>query len=132
MDYRKIFIYLVIILAALGYWYKTNRNSQNKADAAEKFASVYAATSVMAELYRNELGRFIKARDSIFSEYNFNLDSIAAFKESFGDREEDWNPIWNTVKIKTDSLIEYFKNNPVEHDLDPAMVNEDSTSSVLK
>jgi hypothetical protein len=115
LDYKKLFIYLIIILAAAGYWYKSDRDEKKRAEASERFAEVYAAASVMAELYRSEPERFMTARDSIYELYNFNADSIEAFRQTFEKREDEWTQVWIVIKNKTDSLIEYFKANPVEH-----------------
>jgi hypothetical protein len=114
LDYKKIFIYLIIILAAAGYWYKSELDEKKRAKASELFAEVYASTSVMAELYRNEPERFMTARDSIYKAYSFNADSIEAFRQTFEDREDEWTQVWIVIKNKTDSLINYFKANPVE------------------
>ena len=129
MDYRKFFIYLIIILAAVGYWYKSDRDDKRQAEASLKFADVYAATTVMAELYRNEPKRFTQARDSIYEVYRFNADSIRAFEKRFEDREEEWTLIWITIRNKTDSLIGYFQDNPIEHPSDSADAATDSITS---
>ena len=129
MDYKKIILYLIIILAALGYWYKTGQDDKKQAELSDQFTSVYAATSVMAELYRNEPERFMQARDSIYEVYDFNADSIEAFKQSFEDREDEWTGIWIVIRNKTDSLIEYYKANPVEHPSDSADTTADSITS---
>ncbi len=129
MDYRKFFIYLVIILAVAGYWYKTDRDEKIRAEASLKFADVYAATTVIAELYRNEPERFTRARDSIYEVYRFNADSIRAFEKTFEDREEEWTSIWSTIRNKADSLIGYFQDNPIEHPSDSADTAADSITS---
>ncbi|MCP4568250.1 MAG: hypothetical protein GY841_11795 [FCB group bacterium] len=116
MDYRKIIFYLIVILAIIGWRYKTGRDEAARLAALDHFGSVYAGTVVVAELYRNEPQRFYDARDSIYAFYETNADSIAAFQASFEDREEEWSQVWNDIKIKTDSLIAYFKENPVKHD----------------
>jgi hypothetical protein len=127
LDYKKIFIYLIIIVAALGYWYKSGQDEKKRAERGLKFASVYSATAVMAELYRNEPDRFTRARDSIYTFFEFNADSIQDYKESFDGREEEWNRIWTVIRSKTDSLIDYFKANPVEHQSDSTGEATDST-----
>lgn len=129
MDYKKIILYLIIILAALGYWYKTGHDEEKQAELSDQFVNVYAATSVMAELYRNEPERFMQARDSIYKVYDFDADSIESFKQTFEDREEEWTHIWTIIRSKTDSLIEYFKANPVEHPTDSADTAADSITS---
>jgi hypothetical protein len=129
LDYKKIILYLIIILAALGYWYKTELDEAARTERALTFASVYAGTSVIAELYRNEPDRFIQARDSIYETYNFNADSIDKFKQSFEGREGEWVDIWNIVRTKTDSLIEYFKASPIENSSDSTDNVMDSTIS---
>ena len=113
MDYRKIILYLILILAALGFWHKSRHDDKKQADKAERFASVYAGTSVMAELLRHDPQRFFRARDSICNVHNFNADSIEAFRLTFENREEEWNDIWLIIKIKTDSLIAHFRANPI-------------------
>lgn len=130
MDYKKIIVYLIIILAAGGYWYKTDRDEKNRAEATDRFVHVYSAASVLAELYRNEPERFIQARDSLYNVYDFNADSIEAFRLTFENREEDWTEVWNSVRRVTDSLIDHFKANPIEHpDKDTADAVIDSTIS---
>ena len=132
MDYKKIIVYLIIILAAAGFWYKTERDEKNRAEAADKFTHVYAATSFLAELYRNEPERFIQARDSVYDVYNFNADSIEDFRTTFENREEDWNEVWISIRRVTDSLINHFKANPIGHpEKDPADTVNDSTISRL-
>jgi len=126
LDYRKIILYLIIILAVLGYLYKSKQNEKNQAEKAERFAAVYAATSVMAELFRHEPERFMQARDSIYNAYNFDADSVEAFRQTFENREGEWNDIWLIVKIKTDSLIAHFRANPVIHDTDTVNIASDS------
>ncbi len=129
MDYRKIILYLIIILAAFGYWYKLKHDEKKAADEVIKFADVYAATSVMADLYRNEPGKFMQARDSIFKVYDYNEDSVRAFKDIYEGKEEQWTLVWNVIRTKTDSLIAYFKTHPVEHTPDSLINTADSTSS---
>lgn len=117
MDYRKIFFYLIIILGIVGWRYKAGRDEAARQAALDNFGSVYAGTVVVAELYRNEPQRFYRARDSIYALYEINADSITAFKVSLENREDEWIQVWNDIKIKTDSLIAYFKENPVTHGL---------------
>jgi len=116
LDYKKIIIYLVILLAALGYWYKVFQDEKRGLEQTDRFASVYAGTAVMAELYRNEPDRFFRARDSIYNLYKIDSMWINEFRRSHQDREEDWSLVWDAVKRKTDSLVEYYKLNPVKHD----------------
>lgn len=115
MDYRKIFLYFVIILIAAGWWYKGKRDEARYNDRIDRFVSAYAGTSVMSALFRNEPDRFYQARDSIFNQYQFTADSMEAFQETLEGEEEQWSQIWSRIKNKTDSLIEYYKVNPVEH-----------------
>jgi len=129
LDYRKIIAYLIIILAVLGYLYKTKQGEKNRAERAEKFANVYSGTSLMAELYRNDEAKFIEARDSIYQVYNFNADSVEAFRNTFRDREEEWNEIWIMVDNKTDSLIAHFRANQIDRGSDSANIRTDSTLS---
>lgn len=116
MDYRKIFLYLIIVLVAFWYWHSSEREEKARLAEFDRFVSVYAGTSVMAELYRNEPHRFYQSRDSIYAIYNYNADAVEQFESSFKDQEEEWVAVWEAIKLKTDSLIEYFNNNPVEHD----------------
>ena len=130
MDFRKIIFYLLIILAALGYWHKSGRDKQARMAEYDRFASVYAGTSVMAELYRNEPERFFAARDSIYALYKVSADSLNAFKAGFENREEDWSEIWKIIKDKSDSLITYYKEHPVAHNLpDSTDLPDDSAIS---
>jgi len=114
LDYKKIIIYLIIILAASGYWLKNRLDKQYREDTATKFAHVYAGTAVMKELYRHDPESFYHARDSIYREYDFNADSIEKYRKSFEGREEEWTPIWIHIRHLTDSLVDYFKANPLE------------------
>jgi hypothetical protein len=130
LDYKKIIVYLIIILAAAGYWYKTERDEKNRAEATDKFTHVYAATAVFAELYRNEPERFMQARDSIYEVYSFDADSINAFRITFDNKEEEWTQVWISIRRITDSLVDYFRADPIEHpEIDTAGSIKDSAES---
>lgn len=129
MDYRKIIIYILIIVVAAGYWYKRKQDDKSRAEAYDRFASIYAATAVLAELYRNEPERLIRARDSLYECYGMAADSLEAFKRSLEGNEEEWSLIWAAVKRKTDSLIEYYTAHPIEHGADSAKTVKDSTAA---
>ena len=126
MDYKKIILYIVVLLAALGYWYKVSQDEKRGLEQSDRFAAVYAGTAVMAELHRNEPERFFQARDSIYKLYHVDNQWIEKFHRSHQDREEDWSLIWDAVKRKTDSLVEYFKLNPIEHDTTKVLKTDSS------
>jgi hypothetical protein len=126
LGYRKIILYIVVLLVALGYWYKVARDEKRRLEQSDRFAAVYAGTAVMAELHRNEPDRFFRARDSIYRLYHVDYQWIGKFRRSHQDREEDWSVIWDAVKRKTDSLVEYFKLNPVKHDTTKVLETDSS------
>ncbi len=115
MNYKKLAVYLFLALVVLGFWYKNSRDTQRRLDEYNRFADAYAGTAVMAELYRNEPDRFLRARDSIYQMYGFSPASIEQFQTSMRDREEDWTLVWNAVRFKTDSLAKYYNTHPVQH-----------------
>lgn len=117
MNYKKLAVYLLIVLAVFGVWFKHNRDKARQMDEGSRFAEAYAGTVVMAELFRNEPERFVRARDSIYQAYGFTPASIAQFQESLRGREEDWRTVWDAVHAKTDSLVKYYLAHPVIHEI---------------
>lgn len=116
MDYKKLILYLVVILVGTGIWFTNDRNEKRRLAESERFAEVYAATSVMAELYRTEPGRFFAARDSIMAAHGVDSAWVRRFRDRFDGHEEKWTGVWDRIDVLTDSLIEYFKMHPVTHD----------------
>ncbi len=112
MDYKKIAIYALIILAGFGYWYKTRLDDTRKAENEDRFASVYAATSFMAQVHRADSAGYFSARDSIYRVYDVDSSWINDFAQSMENKEDQWTAIWIMIKHKTDSLIEYYRANP--------------------
>jgi hypothetical protein len=96
------------------------RDDARHSDRVDRFVSVYSGTSVMSVLYRNEPERFYQARDSIFEEHRFNADSMEVLQEELEGEEENWSRVWSRIRHVTDSLIEYYRANPVEHPPDSA------------
>lgn len=96
-------------------WIKSAGEKKSLEGQAERFTSVYAETVVMAELYRNEPDIFFKKRDSIFHVYGVDSAWVYGFRQELETQEEKWSPLWNKIKIKVDSLVEYYKENPVTH-----------------
>ncbi len=116
MDYKKLIIYLIVILMGVGVWFKRDRDEKRQLAVDERFAEVYAATTVMAELYRNEPERYFAARDSILTAHDVDSAWVFDFQSRYKDKEEKWTPIWARIQMITDSLIEYYKDHPVVHD----------------
>ena len=112
MDYKKIAAYLVIILMALGYWYKTGLDEKRRQETYDRFAVVYASTTVLAEVYRTDSTKFFAARDSILTLYHVDSAWMDQFRQSLAGREEEWSGVWEIIKRKGDSLIAYFKAHP--------------------
>lgn len=115
MDYKKLGIYALIILAALGYWYKTRLDADRRLVLYDRFATVYAGVAVVAELYRNEPAKFLLARDSVYRANRFGPDSLEIVTKLLQGREKEWDPVWELVRVKTDSLSKYFITHPVIH-----------------
>ena len=115
MNYKKLAVYLLIVLVILGIWYKNTRDTQRRLDEYARFAGAYAGTAVVAELYRNEPDRFLRARDSIYKLYDFTPASIEQFQQSMKGREEDWSLVWDAIRLKTDSLTKFYIAHPVTH-----------------
>ena len=113
MDYKKIILYFLIIVIAAALWIKSSNQDKTVQQKAERFASVYAGTAVMAELYRNEPDRFFRARDSIYAQYGVDSAWVYNLKDELSGEEEKWDPVWSSIKNKVDSLIEYHKDHPV-------------------
>lgn len=131
MDYKKIAIYALIILAGFGYWYKTRLDDTRNAENGDRFASVYAATTVMAQVHRTDSAGFFSARDSIYSVYDVDSIWINDFSQSMENNEEQWTAIWIMIKNKTDSLIEYYRANPA-HRPEADSIGKSSGSSSQK
>ena len=112
MDYKKIAAYLVIILMALGYWYKTGLDEKRRQETYDRFAAVYASTTVLAEVYRTDSTKFFAARDSILTLYQVDSAWMDQFRQSLAGKEEEWSGVWEIIKRKSDSLIEYYKAHP--------------------
>jgi hypothetical protein len=112
LDYKKIAIYALIILAGFGYWYKTRLDDTRKSENEDRFASVYAATSFMAQVHRADSAGYFPARDSIYRVYDVDSSWINDFVQSMENKEDQWTAIWIMIKHKTDSLIEYYRANP--------------------
>lgn len=117
MNYKKLAVYLLIVLIVFGVWFKKNRDAARRMEEYGRFAEAYAGTVVMAELFRNEPERFIRARDSIYQVHGFTPASIAQFQESFRGREEEWRTVWDAVHARTDSLVKYYLAHPVIHEI---------------
>lgn len=116
MDYKKIIIYIIIVLLGVGVWFKRERDQKRQLSDSERFAEVYAATTVMAELYRNEPEKFLAARDSILAAHSVDSAWVSDFRNKFEKNEEKWTGIWNRIEGITDSLIAYYKEHPIIHD----------------
>lgn len=82
---------------------------------AHTFVSVYSSLAVLAELYRNEPELFMQARDSVYAVYGYTDDSLENFRKALEGDEDKWPAIWSRARTVGDSLIEYYKENPVEH-----------------
>jgi len=120
LDYKKLIIYLIVILVGAGIWFRNDRNKKRQAAEAERFAEVYAGTTVMAELFRNDAAKYFDARDSILATHDVDSAWVFEFKNRFAGDEEKWTGIWNRIEAITDSLIEYYKDHPVAHDTSAA------------
>jgi len=128
--YKKLIILVLIVVIGLGFWYGRRQSEKNRYRRYDSLAHVYAETSVMAELYRNEPQLFYAARDSLYRLYDFNPESIMALRNSLANREEDYSYVWQVIKRKTDSLVEYYKAHPIEHTLPDSLDTiEDSVTS---
>lgn len=126
MDYKKLIIYLIIILMGVGVWFKRKQDEGRQLADSERFAEVYAATTVVAELYRNEPEKFFAARDSILAAHGVDSTWAFDFRKKFEGNEEKWTGIWSRIEMITDSLIGYYKEHPVAHDTSGA---SDSTAN---
>ncbi|MDD4050630.1 MAG: hypothetical protein PHR28_01860 [candidate division Zixibacteria bacterium] len=115
MNYKKLAVYLLIVLVIFGIWYKNTRDTKRRLHEYARFANAYAGAAVVAELYRNEPDRFLRARDSVYKIYDFTAASIDQFQQSLKNREEDWSLVWDAVRLKTDSLAKYYVAHPVTH-----------------
>ena len=102
-------------------WLVWTHLGANREATDDRFASLYAGTAVVAELYRNEPERFVRARDSLYRLYDFTPQAVELLKQKWQGREEDWYPIWVAIKRKTDSLTQYFKAHPVGHPIGPRL-----------
>jgi hypothetical protein len=110
LNYKKIIVYLVIVIVAISLWLKSEMEESQRQEKVELFASVYAGTTVTAELYRNDPERFFIARDSIFAHHGVDSSWVSAFRQEFEGNEEIWTAAWDMIRIKVDSLVESFKN----------------------
>jgi hypothetical protein len=116
LDYKKLILYFIIIVVAVGIWFRNGLIEKRRLSDAERFAEVYAGTAVMAELYRNEPKEFFAARDSILSVHGVDSSWVRHFQNKFEGHEERWIAVWSRINAITDSLIEYYKEHPVTHD----------------
>jgi len=116
LDYKKIAVYIIIILVGIGIWYKNRLDENQRREEAERFAHMYAGTMVTAELYRNEPDKFFDARDSIMREYGVDTTWVNRFRHAYEGSEEKWVPVFIRIHNIADSLIEYFKENPIDRD----------------
>lgn len=116
MDYKKIIIYIIVILVGVGIWFKRERDEKRQLADSERFAEVYAATTVMAELYRNEPQKFFAARDSILAAHGVDSAWVFDFRNKFEKNEEKWTGTWSRINAITDSLIAYYREHPIIHD----------------
>ena len=133
MNFKKIIIYAVLILAAIGYWYMRKDSRKEKIALYDRFATLYAETSVLAELYRNEPDKYIEARDSIYHLYGLNAESAESLKASLERDDADWGYIWAAVNRKTDTLVRYYLTHPVTHAApDSADTGRDRNDSVSR
>jgi len=124
LDYRKIILYLLIVVVAGGLWLKSSSEKRSRQGQAELFSTVYAETVVMAELFRNEPDIFFLKRDSIFQVYGVDSAWLYDFRNEMETEEEKWSSIWNNVKIKVDSLTEFYKRHPIKG-LDADSIKDD-------
>ena len=97
---------------ALGYWYKTGLDEKRRQETYDRFAAVYASTSVLAEVYRTDSTKFFAARDSVLTLYHVDSAWMDQFRQSLAGKEEEWSGVWEIIKRKSDSLIEYYKAHP--------------------
>ncbi len=116
MDYRKLIIYCIVILVGAGIWFRHKWDQKRQLAESDRFAEVYAATTVMAELYRNEPEKYFAARDSIMAAHGVDSAWVFDFRDKFKGDEEKWKGIWDHINTITDSLIEYYKLHPIVHD----------------
>ena len=107
----------------MAIWLVWTRLGANREAINDRFASLYAGTAVVAELYRNEPKRFVRARDSLYRLYDFTPQAVDLLKQKWQGREEEWYLIWVAIKRKTDSLTQYYKDHPVSH---PSVAQPDS------
>ena len=115
MNYGKIIICLIILVVGAAFWNRARENNRIYQHQADNFARVYAATAVVAELYRLEPDRFLRARDSIYASYQFNSDSMRNFHQRLAGQEEKWGEVWQQVWNLVDSLTHYYRDHPVSH-----------------
>jgi hypothetical protein len=105
-------------------------DQKHRQEEAERFAHVYASTMVLAELYRNEPDKYFEARDSILADHDIDIAWMDRFRRSFEGREEKWAWVFVRIDNITDSLIEYFKEHPVDRDTTAATVPSEVTDSL--
>jgi hypothetical protein len=131
VDYKKIAVYLLIILVGLGLWYRSKVNEARRAEQYNRFAELYAVTSVMAELYRKTPQQFYPIRDSLYRHYRMDADSVAKLKKTLEGREEEWLPIWEIIKQKMDSLMAYYRDHPLGQQPDSISPSPDSLPAAV-
>lgn len=110
MDYKKIIIYIVIILAGLGYWYGRKMYLSRNDAYYDRIAGLYAETAVMAEIHRLQPETFVWVRDSLYRHYQLTPDAYDSLQQELIGREEEWGKIWGKIKKKTDSLVKYYQD----------------------
>jgi len=114
-DWLKISIIIILVAGFFIYRWWDSHDTTNFDSNAERFATVFAATTVAGELYRNEPERFFRVRDSIFEATSYNMDSIDSFRQRLEGQEEKWSRVWTEVFNQIDSLTRYYKINPIKH-----------------
>lgn len=127
MDYKKIIAYLLVILAGFGIWYGYKLSQHKRLDTYRRFADLYSRTTIMAQVYRTQLGDYRRVRDSLMQYYGFTDKSFADLKKLVQGREEDWTEIWSEINRKTDSLAKYYQAHPIKPPPPPPKNATDST-----
>ncbi len=113
MDYKKILIYLILIVLLAGLWLRSETSQKEFIKKADVFTSVYASSAVLAELYRNRPEHYYMTRDSIYRENGVDSVWMFDFARRLEGREENWDRIWDEIYRKVDSLATFYKTNPV-------------------
>jgi hypothetical protein len=112
VNYKRVFFYLTVILAAAVIWFVRERSEDRREREIERFVDVYAGLATVTEIYAEHPELLERARDSIFDQYHFSVDSIRHFRGKYAGHEERWAKIWDRIQNRIDSLATAYQNNP--------------------